>query len=150
MLRSPTPSQSPKAGDAARTVTAPAVPMRHVSGGKAKGAPGQAELIMSAGSSESAAAARRVWWLKARIFGLTFLSYAIYSGTRQAFGITKAALNPDREKEPTASGFAPFNSREWGSTYLGACDTVFLAAYGQRTTRHAARGEERRGEERRC
>ena len=111
--------------------------MRNVSGGKDKGAPAQ----LSAGSVECAAAARRVWWLKARIFGLTFLSYAIYSGTRQAFGITKAALNPDREKEPTASGFAPFNSRDWGSTYLGACDTVFLSAYGQRTRGQAGRGD---------
>ena len=115
------------------------MPMRNVSGCKAKGVGASSQL--SSGSLGSAAAARRVWWLKARIFGLTFLSYAIYSGTRQAFGITKAALNPDREKEPTASGFAPFNSREWGSTYLGACDTVFLAAYGQRTRGQAGRGD---------
>ena len=137
MLRSPTQSQSPKAGDVAKDATA--VAMRNGSDSQAKGAP--AQLSVSAGSVESAAAARRVWWLKARIFGLTFLSYAIYSGTRQAFGITKAALNPDREKEPTASGFAPFNSREWGSTYLGACDTVFLSAYGQRTRGQAGRGD---------
>lgn len=141
MLRSPTPSQSPKAGDVAKDATA--VATRNVSGSKDKGVGASSQLTAGSAGSGSAAAARRVWWLKARIFGLTFLSYAIYSGTRQAFGITKAALNPDREKEPTASGFAPFNSREWGSTYLGACDTVFLAAYGhdQRTRGQAGRGD---------
>lgn len=72
---------------------------------------------------------RKLRWLQARVFFLTFLSYAIYSGTRQPYGITKSSLNPDREKQPHEPGYAPFNDENWGSTYLGACDTVFLSAY---------------------
>lgn len=61
---------------------------------------------------------------------MTFLAYALYSGTRQPFGITKASLNPDHEKDPDAGpGYAPFNSPDWGSTYLGALDTIFLSFY---------------------
>lgn len=63
---------------------------------------------------------RRLRWLQARMFVLTFLSYALYSGTRQAFGVTKASLHPDYEKHPDATGWAPFDDRDWGSTYLGA------------------------------
>lgn len=72
---------------------------------------------------------RKINHLKLRIFALTFVSYAIYSGTRQPFGITKPALDPDKTKDPTVTGYSPFNDQEWGSTYLGACDTVFLSAY---------------------
>lgn len=72
---------------------------------------------------------RKLRWLQARVFFLTFLSYAIYSGTRQPFGITKSSLHPDSEKHPDEEGYAPFNDEDWGSTYLGACDTVFLSAY---------------------
>jgi OPA family glycerol-3-phosphate transporter-like MFS transporter 1/2 len=71
---------------------------------------------------------RKLTFLKARAFALTFLSYAVYSGTRQAFGITKETLNPD-SKHPDVPGYAPFNDKEWGSTYIGATYTVFLAAY---------------------
>lgn len=71
---------------------------------------------------------RRIKWLQARCFVLTFISYAIYSGTRQPFGITKAALHPDGDADP-GMGWKPFNDKTWGSTYLGACDTTFLSAY---------------------
>jgi OPA family glycerol-3-phosphate transporter-like MFS transporter 1/2 len=80
-------------------------------------------------SASSPVSARKLNYLKGRIFVLTFLAYAIYSAARQPFGITKSALNPDQTKDPGATGFAPFNDSEWGSTYLGACDTVFLSAY---------------------
>jgi len=73
---------------------------------------------------------RRLWGLKLRIFLLTFVSYAVYSGTRTPFGITKSALHPeDDKKSPSDHGYAPFDSEDWGSTYLGICDTVFLSFY---------------------
>jgi OPA family glycerol-3-phosphate transporter-like MFS transporter 1/2 len=79
--------------------------------------------------SGSSSLRRKLAFLKARVFLLTFVSYAVYTGTRSAFGITKAALHPDNEKNPSATGYAPFNDKEWGSTMLGACDTTFLTAY---------------------
>lgn len=73
---------------------------------------------------------RKIQFHKALIFVLTFIAYALYSGTRQPFGITKSTLNPDHEKDPYAGpGYAPFNDKDWGSTYLGALDTVFLSFY---------------------
>jgi len=71
---------------------------------------------------------RKLAFLKARAFLLTFISYAIYSGSRQAFGITKETLSPD-SKHPNQPGYAPFNDKEWGSTYIGAVYTIFLACY---------------------
>ncbi len=79
--------------------------------------------------SGSSAVRRKLAFLKARVFLLSFVSYAVRSGTRSAFGITTAALHPDNEKDPSAPGYAPFNDEEWGSTVLGACDTTFLTAY---------------------
>lgn len=101
----------------------------HKSASVSAGGGGGSRRISDYSTAAQARMARTVLWLKGRIFVLTFISYAIYSGTRQPFGITKAALNPDHDKDPDQPGYAPFNSDEWGSTYLGACDTTFLSAY---------------------
>jgi len=84
----------------------------------------------SASKELSASTRFKLNLLKARIFALTFFGYAVLSGTRVAYSITKSALHPKDNKDgtPGAGGYAPFTGK-WGSFQLGACDTVFLSAY---------------------
>lgn len=61
--------------------------------------------------------------LRFKVFLLTFISYATYTGVRLVYSITKSSLNN------VDNGYEPFNNINNGSYYLGLLDTVFLSSY---------------------